>query len=219
MYVVVRFAYFSYSSTTAVKQRGLSVKNRIQDSDGAAKKLAQLVPYLKGDGFEKRVSFLNRVLKRIAGLWLLVEPVTGSVVSGAVYASDLLDDLLNGLSSATEGDYNRVFQEVLSKHESRLNEIERKLGLLIPKAGIVFNHEKWQIADSHGISSVTEHSNRELTLNFLEVLSEPHIYIAHCNVVGTRLDVDRLGVSILLPENYNPTTGIVKVALQRVTGF
>lgn len=189
--------------------------NQIESSE----KLAKIVSYIKGDNFEKNASWLNKVLRRIGGAWLCIEPVTGSIVSGAILASDVLDDLLQGLSSASKEDIDIVFHNVLSQHEDKLRETYRRLELLTPKAGVVYAMGEWVIRNSHGISSITDHGNDHFSINFTALLAYPDEFIALCNVSGTHLDVHEAGVDVRLPKNFDSSVGLIKVVLHRVTGF
>lgn len=185
-----------------------------------ARKLEAITPYLQGDGFEKNTSLLNMMLRRTANLWLLVEPTSGSVIQGAVLASDLLDDLLGRLSQASQEDINRVFHEVIKSHEQRLSETAKRLDLLTPRVGLALDMTgHWSMKGSHGLSCLRVASRYEIGLMFIQPLTNPELYIAHCNVAGALLNVSTSEVTVKLPKEFDPSIGLVKVILQRVTEF
>ena len=105
-------------------------------------------------------------------LWFLIDPSTGSAAKGAQIACTALDDLFDGLSKATQDDIDNVFNEILSSHDSQLSELTKSVNLLIPKASVTYKQGEWGI-NGHGITSVTDYSNRKFTMNFTEHFGLP----------------------------------------------
>ena len=90
--------------------------------------------------------------------------------------------------------------------------------MLIPKASLSYDQDKWSINNSHGIDSLIDNSNREFEMIFTNQLDDPDNYYVHCSVMGSNYDINSDGIRITLPENFDVSTGKpIKVYAQRMT--
>ncbi len=191
--------------------------NNIPNNEEITKKLEAVSGLITGENVEKNISRLNLFIKKAFDVWFLIDPVTGSVAKGAQIATSAFDDLFNGLSKATQQDIDNVFNEILKDHNEQLSKLNKSLALLIPKASVTYDQNNWSL-QGHGISSLTDYSNHEFKINFIDELDDPENYYAHCNVTGSHIEIDSDGVHITLPENFDVRAGTkIKVMLQRMT--
>ena len=140
-------------------------------------KQKRLIEILKNDNnFDDNISKLNRFSKTFLNIWFFIDPVSGSVGKGMELFAKLFDDLVNDLEGAKQEEINQIFNDILNQYSEKTNDLEKKVKDLTPKASIVYKQNNFEIMKGRGISSVTDISNYEFEINFVENLRNPEDY-------------------------------------------
>ena len=98
-----------------------------------------------------------------------------------------------------------------------LNIVNKKVKDLTPKASIVYKQNNFEIMKGRGISSVTDISNYEFEINFVENLRNPEDYLALTNITGVQTNVTNTKINIQLPQNFDYNSNIpIQVGLIKI---
>ena len=100
---------------------------------------------VEGENHERNINRLNTFIKYAVDAWLLVDPMTGAVAKGAQLASQVLDDLFDGLKDATQQDIDKIFNAVLDKHHEEIENLRSVVNKLTPKASIIYKQDTFSI--------------------------------------------------------------------------
>lgn len=181
-------------------------------------KQKRLIEILKNDNnFDDNISKLNRFSKTFLNIWFFIDPVTGSVGKGMELFAKLFDDLVNNLEGVKQEEINQIFNDILNQYIEKNNDLEKKVKDLTPKASIVYKQNNFEIMKGHGISSVTDISNYEFEINFVENLRNPEDYLALTNITGVQTNVTNTKINIQLPQNFNYNSNIpIQVGLIKI---
>lgn len=181
-------------------------------------KQKRLIEILKNDNnFDDNISKLNRFSKTFLNIWFFIDPVTGSVGKGMELFAKLFDDLVNDLEGAKQEEINQIFNDILNQYSEKTNDLEKKVKDLTPKASIVYKQNNFEIMKGRGISSVTDISNYEFEINFVENLRNPEDYLALTNITGVQTNVTNTKINIQLPQNFNYNSNIpIQVGLIKI---
>lgn len=181
-------------------------------------KQKRLIEILKNDNnFDDNISKLNRFSKTFLNIWFFIDPVSGSVGKGMELFAKLFDDLVNDLEGAKQEEINQIFNDILNQYSEKTNDLEKKVKDLTPKASIVYKQNNFEIMKGHGISSVTDISNYEFEINFVENLRNPEDYLALTNITGVQTNVTNTKINIQLPQNFDYNSNIpIQVGLIKI---
>lgn len=181
-------------------------------------KQKRLIEILKNDNnFDDNISKLNRFSKTFLNIWFFIDPVSGSVGKGMELFAKLFDDLVNDLEGAKQEEINQIFNDILNQYSEKTNDLEKKVKDLTPKASIVYKQNNFEIMKGRGISSVTDISNYEFEINFVENLRNPEDYLALTNITGVQTNVTNTKINIQLPQNFNYNSNIpIQVGLIKI---
>lgn len=180
-------------------------------------KLELVSKKIQGDNFEKNTGRLNKFINHALSAWLLIDPVSGTVGKGALFASNFLDDVLSGLKDADQENINVIFNDVLDKHNEGFRELSILIDALVPKASVNYDQNKFNIVNSHGINDVIDMSDHRFILVLKEIIDNPDEYIGICNITGASTNITNDRVDIVLPDNWLPDKNIViKVLIMRM---
>ena len=81
----------------------------------------------------------------------------------------------------------------------------------------VAKQNNFEIMKGHGISSVTDISNYEFEINFVENLRNPEDYLALTNITGVQTNVTNTKINIQLPQNFDYNSNIpIQVGLIKI---
>ena len=129
----------------------------------------------------------------------------------------LFDDLVNDLEGAKQEEINQIFNDILNQYSEKTNDLEKKVKDLTPKASIVYKQNNFEIMKGRGISSVTDISNYEFEINFVENLRNPEDYLALTNITGVQTNVTNTKINIQLPQNFDYNSNIpIQVGLIKI---
>ncbi len=181
-------------------------------------KQKKLVEILKNDdNFEDNISKLNRFSKTFLNIWFFIDPISGSVGKGIELFSKLFDDLVNNLEGARQEEINQIFNDILNQYSEKINDLEKKIKDLTPKVSIIYNQKNFEILKGHGISSITNISNYEFEINFIENLKNPEDYLALTSITGVQTNVTSKKINIQLPQNFDYNSNIpIQVGLIKI---
>ena len=181
-------------------------------------KQKRLIEILKNDNnFDDNISKLNRFSKTFLNIWFFIDPVSGSVGKGMELFAKLFDDLVNDLEGAKQEEINQIFNDILNQYIEKNNDLEKKVKDLTPKASIVYKQNNFEIMKGRGISSVTDISNYEFEINFVENLRNPEDYLALTNITGVQTNVTNTKINIQLPQNFDYNSNIpIQVGLIKI---
>lgn len=181
-------------------------------------KQKRLIEILKNDNnFDDNISKLNRFSKTFLNIWFFIDPVSGSVGKGMELFAKLFDDLVNDLEGAKQEEINQIFNDILNQYSEKTNDLEKKVKDLTPKASIVYKQNNFEIMKGRGISSVTDISNYEFEINFVENLRNPEDYLALTNITGVQTNVTNTKINIQLPQNFDYNSNIpIQVGLIKI---
>lgn len=181
-------------------------------------KQKRLIEILKNDNnFDDNISKLNRFSKTFLNIWFFIDPVTGSVGKGMELFAKLFDDLVNNLEGVKQEEINQIFNDILNQYSEKTNDLEKKVKDLTPKASIVYKQNNFEIMKGRGISSVTDISNYEFEINFVENLRNPEDYLALTNITGVQTNVTNTKINIQLPQNFDYNSNIpIQVGLIKI---
>ena len=172
-----------------------------KDLTSKQKRLVEILK--KDDKFEDNISKLNTFTKPFLNLWFFIDPISGSVGKGIELFGKLFNDLVPEWGGAKQEEINQIFNDILNKYCEEINNLEKKIKDLTPKASLTYKQDNFKILKSHGISSVTDISNYEFEINFIEELKNPEDYLALTNITGTQTNITNKKINIQLPENFS----------------
>nr|WP_287413421.1 hypothetical protein [Pseudodesulfovibrio sp.] len=155
------------------------------------------------------VTLINRAMK----IYIFIDPETGMIIKSAQFVGDLLLDIESEINNENNEETIRLklneFEDRISKIEKEIIKIKQDvvnvkqdIEILKPKITLIHKVDKWEFDNTKGISSVSDISNSQFRINFIENLHEYDKYCIYCNIGGAICEIDEFGINVELPKNY-----------------